>query len=150
LGSVQGGQVQLPVPNKVYSGGPGAPFPNVARHIWVAQHDPDSTFPFFYSAAGVLQPKSMPGAPGSQTLTRADSTTKKSNQDYSRDQCDILWTSSSAVCDEYPFASSNQGIRNAGFNFSLCPVPSNENSLAGSDLGTFYINNRILYNDPFT
>lgn len=77
-------------------------------------------------------------------------------------------------CDEYPFRSTYQGAFTGGgsprtFNsipgvpcdlsfiptgsgpsgYSVCMINADHNSMAGSDLGTFYGNNRIVDYDPF-
>jgi len=80
-------------------------------------------------------------------------------------------------CDEYPFASTDEGGRNGGYprtfatvceykdtglntlavpvtethngGFSVCSINSGENSRAGSYLSWFYVKNRILVNDAF-
>ncbi|GLW11757.1 hypothetical protein Misp01_68850 [Microtetraspora sp. NBRC 13810] len=73
-------------------------------------------------------------------------------------------------CDEYPFASSNQGAslsggpgRTFGYcevaplpqgvtgptGYSSCMINASQNSGGGTWLGTVYRQNRILQNDPF-
>ncbi|MFL6075449.1 MAG: NucA/NucB deoxyribonuclease domain-containing protein [Mycobacteriales bacterium] len=52
-------------------------------------------------------------------------------------------------CDEYPFASTNQGAAKANGNYSTEHVPLNDNKSGGAQLGGFYSSNRILNGDPF-
>ena len=72
-------------------------------------------------------------------------------------------------CDEYPFASTNQGAYSGGgtvrifsgcylttvagsgsVGYSRCMVTSTQNSGAGSALGWMYRTQRVLNNDRFT
>ncbi len=73
-------------------------------------------------------------------------------------------------CDEYPFASANEGARSGGtgrtFSFcsikdnnlqigasgpgySVCLIPREENSRAGALLGWFFSKNRVMDGDAF-
>lgn len=73
-------------------------------------------------------------------------------------------------CDEYPFASTNQGASTGGggprtfsycsitlgqpgstgaTGYSVCMVNATQNSGAGTALGQFYNSNRAISNDPF-
>ncbi|WP_203716585.1 NucA/NucB deoxyribonuclease domain-containing protein [Asanoa siamensis] len=54
-------------------------------------------------------------------------------------------------CDEYPFRSTWQGhyTRRGGYPVSARMIDQDENSLGGTDLGTFYRENRVIENDAF-
>ncbi|MFI1094469.1 NucA/NucB deoxyribonuclease domain-containing protein [Streptomyces sp. NPDC020917] len=58
-------------------------------------------------------------------------------------------------CDEYPFASTLEGAANWGNfrNYVVKPIGSKDNQDAGTQLGEFYAEQRILgdngINDPF-
>lgn len=52
-------------------------------------------------------------------------------------------------CDEYPFRTTEKGaanrlVYNGNWDFSVRAVPSAENQLAGTQLGNYYFNDRIL------
>ncbi|GIM97154.1 hypothetical protein Ato02nite_089470 [Paractinoplanes toevensis] len=48
-------------------------------------------------------------------------------------------------CDEYPFASTDEGAANPNNDFSVESIQKDQNELAGRLLGTFYNADRILY-----
>ncbi|TAM49667.1 MAG: hypothetical protein EPN57_24730 [Paraburkholderia sp.] len=50
-------------------------------------------------------------------------------------------------CDEYPFASTNEGASRAAF--SVKRIDSADNQQAGTRLGNFYTSQRVLDRDPF-
>ena len=119
-----------------------------AEHIWVAQHYPARTYP---AAAG----KTIP-----TTLTRlAPSPRNTVNRETSMDACNHYWPGYRArglQCDEYPFASTYEGAGQPFYqpftpwgNFSVCPIAGNDNGRAGSLLGAWYSNDRILDGDSF-
>ncbi|MEU1729378.1 NucA/NucB deoxyribonuclease domain-containing protein [Nonomuraea sp. NPDC005692] len=55
----------------------------------------------------------------------------------------------SPSCDEYPFASTHEGLDKAGINFSVAWVEGPDNCSGGAKLVDWYQKNRILEGDPF-
>lgn len=131
-------------------------YPNYARHIRDAQ------------ASG------LPGAyPDGQPLTRLtdDSaiTTNRGTACPRADRPGGYPRPAGYTCDEYPFASTNEGAASnpqlgrtfgwcqissltsrTGPGWSACMIPGNENTAAGrDDLRIFYNENRVLKDDEF-
>ena len=52
-------------------------------------------------------------------------------------------------CDEYPFASSEEHGSGSNPAFSVMQVPSLENQLQGSHLGSWYNRDRIIGGDKY-
>ncbi|WP_176993442.1 NucA/NucB deoxyribonuclease domain-containing protein [Nonomuraea jiangxiensis] len=54
-------------------------------------------------------------------------------------------------CDEFPFASAEQGASNAKpkNNFSVLPINAPQNNAHGNVLGAWYQNNRVIQSDRF-
>ncbi|QNE20102.1 hypothetical protein F1D05_22030 [Kribbella qitaiheensis] len=53
-------------------------------------------------------------------------------------------------CDEYPFASTYQGSFNEPENdYSVEAVDASQNSSEGAQRGNWYVDDRILEDDPF-
>ncbi|WP_197289844.1 NucA/NucB deoxyribonuclease domain-containing protein [Saccharothrix sp. NRRL B-16348] len=52
-------------------------------------------------------------------------------------------------CDEYPFASTNQGAYLSGGLYSARMIDENDNEQGGRELNAFYRDNRIVNSDPF-
>ncbi len=130
----------------------------------------------------LAQESGLPGKPGQVLLNRiyninraVDPNAIDANR---RASCGgITGPRSGQSCDEYPFASSNQGPRPSGPNtsgpartfagcgdikddkakigntgpggYSVCLIPQSENSRAGSFLSWFYTKNRIIEGDGF-
>ncbi|WP_343972943.1 NucA/NucB deoxyribonuclease domain-containing protein [Kribbella koreensis] len=125
------------------------PYPELASHIQRAQQS------------------GLPGAPGGTPLTRIF--TGDDSQDNRTAACPGSFTRPSGKsCDEYPFASSDEGARNSsngrtfadcsipqlpigitGPGFSACMINAQQNSGGGSVLGGFYRTNRLLQGDKF-
>ena len=124
-------------------------YPDVARHIKAAQGS------------------GLPGGYASGTpLTRLTGAKIKKNR--KRACPSSLTRPAGKTCDEYPFASSNQGAVTGGggprtfgwcsvpgashsgpTGYSRCMINSTQNSGAGSDLGTFLKANRIISGDKY-
>lgn len=119
---------------------------------------------------GDAQNSGLPGAfPNGAPLTRLlagddsrDNRTRACPDSYSRP--------AGKSCDEYPFATSNQGANTAGGagrTFSYCSIPQlptgitgatgysacmingTQNSLGGTRLSTFYGDNRVIANERY-
>lgn len=126
----------------------------VAQHIRDAQTNPASTFP---TKAG----KQVPGAISSgMPLHRAvdvvwdleSSQRVRDNRTNRTAACAALspsGTPGGKECDEYPFASVWEGAGVGDNNFSVRYVDSSQNNNAGSELGVWYQNQRILGREAF-
>ncbi|MEU0179542.1 NucA/NucB deoxyribonuclease domain-containing protein [Streptomyces massasporeus] len=57
--------------------------------------------------------------------------------------------SDSHQCDEFPFASTQEGAGLWDGSFSVRYVPGTENSKAGSELADWYGSDRILHNNAY-
>lgn len=130
----------------------------VAQHIWIAQNHPNSTYPI------EGWPKEIPGKwtgdPADQGLTRADSRqVQDENTIIKNAACDRRYPYSPTTglparaagqqCDEYPFASVNEGAAADMNDFSVRGVDKDMNEKAGSLLSSFYSDDRILRSDEF-
>ncbi|MGW3499054.1 NucA/NucB deoxyribonuclease domain-containing protein [Streptomyces sp. NPDC001020] len=118
-----------------------------AQHIWDAQNRPQITVP---KKAG----KKIPGAPSSTPLHRIyyDTKLREKNRDTARAACRAQWPNYSSQgkdCDEYPFSTTKEGAYNAKGNFSARALTSKDNQTAGSQLSTWYNDDRILDGDAF-
>ena len=79
------------------------------------------------------QASGRPGAPGGTPLRRLVNPDLQERN--GRTACPGRYTRPSGKsCDEYPFASTREGAFN---------------SYAGTDLGSFYADNRMLHDDAF-
>ncbi|MBN6058405.1 DNRLRE domain-containing protein [Nonomuraea sp. RK-328] len=135
-----------------------------ADHIWKALYDPRSTDPKFPGQTKKIPGRVMPynhgcdGHPG--CLTRA--TGKRETvgtvpylNDLAKDRAcrKVPRPTSPALkspsCDEYPFASTHEGLHKAGINFSVAWVEGPDNCSGGAKLVDWYQKNRILEGDPF-
>ncbi|MFK8909815.1 NucA/NucB deoxyribonuclease domain-containing protein [Streptomyces sp. YS-3] len=134
----------------VYSTADGAPERGVARHIEKAFTNPGSTVP---PSATKKVPGQNPGDPLTRLYT--DSKRREENRRRSVYNCTKYFGDDYAKngdqCDEYPFASTYQGAVGADYdphqlrdNFSVMPVPGDQNRDAGILLGQFYDKNRVL------
>ncbi|MGW5481802.1 NucA/NucB deoxyribonuclease domain-containing protein [Streptomyces sp. NPDC004008] len=66
--------------------------------------------------------------------------------------CQAQWPNYSSQgkdCDEYPFSTTKEGAYNANGNFSARALTSKDNQKAGSQLSTWYNDDRILDGDAF-
>jgi hypothetical protein len=93
------------------------------------------------------QAKGLPGAPGTMALTRTMDRRKRERN--RRLACGgFRKTRPDGSCDEYPFASSEQG-KAFGQRVSIEEVSEPDNVAAGRQLGLFYFDNRVIGGDPF-
>ncbi|MGC4788183.1 NucA/NucB deoxyribonuclease domain-containing protein [Micromonospora sp. DT178] len=111
-------------------------YPNVAQHIKDAQ------------AAG------RPGKPGVRPLHRLiDEYLQKKNRDTACPTSgpNVLPTAPDGSCDEYPFASTQEGAYTGDGVYSRRDVPLIENVAHGRDgvNRDFYVPNRIIHGDAF-
>ncbi|MEV8007809.1 DNRLRE domain-containing protein [Streptomyces parvus] len=132
----------------------------VADHVGDALENPGSTFP---AKAG----KSLPGGKAVQPMHRlVKSAGALELSRYEANRRVVSSTCSRATmpghpgtgldCDEFPMASTWEGAARAEYEgaqytdeFSVRYINSDENQEAGSRLGAWYHNDRILNNDAF-
>ncbi|MFE0156498.1 hypothetical protein ACFWY5_55870 [Nonomuraea sp. NPDC059007] len=134
----------------------------VAAHIRKAFTQPDDTEPK-YDDAGKRLNKIIPGN-ADASLIKISKTTKAPDKAswyqkniYRKNKvCATL--SGTGDCDEFPFASTKQGVgygylQNGKwipyFNFSIQRVSESHNCSAGGDLGVFYARYRVSSNQKF-
>jgi hypothetical protein len=132
-----------------------------AQHIRKALDTPQATDPTAPSG----QKKSIPGrynqsdplcdqgAYQSGCLWRASNKALiNENRDEARKGCRQVnngaWRKPTS-CDEYPFASTYQGVSRVGIHYSVSLHDLDDNCAAGRRLGNFYAYNRVLDMDPF-
>ncbi|MBP2333920.1 hypothetical protein JOF41_000098 [Saccharothrix coeruleofusca] len=141
----------------------------VARHIKIAQDQPNSTYPKLTSTDPQPRDKRIPGrydpgnanAPGLHRITPADPEYKQ-NRDHKDGACfgtgpykDLYVDlglpeppqQGVEECDEYPFASTLEGAGHPEWDFSVRAVLNFQNSTAGGRLGIYYFDDRILRYD---
>lgn len=127
------------------------PYPSFARHVSEAQKS---------------------GLPGKTTALKRLKAGQSSAKNRSKACPSRLKRPSGLSCDEYPFASTQQGAYYGGGagrtfskcniadksypvgakgakGYSACMIPQKENSAAGSDLSKFFKESRVLTGDPF-
>lgn len=103
-------------------------YPGIAAHITRAQNH------------------SFPGSRASgEPLNRVRGSLQRKNRRAAVRQCRHQGAQGS--CDEYPFASTEEGC--ATYPCSTAGVPRAENNLQGADISTFYRVSRIVVGDPF-
>ncbi|MEU7894219.1 LamG-like jellyroll fold domain-containing protein [Nonomuraea sp. NPDC049152] len=132
-----------------------------AAHIWKALNDPQATDTKYPGQTKKIPGKYNPADRGCKSqsgcLTRSMSDRKVkgsvSNLNYraAKRECRKLNTSgfTKPSCDEYPFASTHEGVGHAGINYSVAIVECNDNSSGGTKLKNWYFWNRVLEKDPF-
>ncbi|MFI1253367.1 NucA/NucB deoxyribonuclease domain-containing protein [Streptomyces netropsis] len=118
-----------------------------ATHIYDAQSNPNNTYP---KKPG----KQIPGATTTSPLHRIfyDKDKRKDNRDRAISECkkvDPDYASKGKDCDEYPFSSTNEGASTPGDNFSARALDSGDNQKAGTRLGAWFSNDRIIDGDAF-
>lgn len=100
----------------------------------------------------------------SKSLTRTrDATLRRANRTESKDQCVVKYgavtgqctftgdpdeTPTDCDCDEYPFASTEQGASRDP-EVSVKRIDASDNRRAGAFLGNFYLNQRVLDQEQF-
>ncbi|MEO3892595.1 NucA/NucB deoxyribonuclease domain-containing protein, partial [Nonomuraea sp. B5E05] len=139
-----------------------------AAHIWKALYDQQNTDTKYYDANGEQKTKNIPGrynsldrGCASQTGCLTRSTEKRTvkgtvpdlNGRAAKRECRKIRTTPPGVtkrsCDEYPFASTHEGVHYAGINFSVAIIECQDNTTAGALLSGWYQQQRILEKDPF-
>ncbi|MEU4407521.1 NucA/NucB deoxyribonuclease domain-containing protein [Streptosporangium sp. NPDC023963] len=130
-------------------------FTDVNDHIWMALEHPYLTKPgrkTFYD----LSPnaKDIPGNWGDWLSRAKYRTSPEGSRGIAQTACTIEYSSAQRQgkqCDEFPFASTQQGAHYADpeNNFSVMPVNSAQNSAHGKVVGAWYQNNRIIRSDKF-
>ncbi|MGL5927402.1 MAG: NucA/NucB deoxyribonuclease domain-containing protein [Dermatophilaceae bacterium] len=146
----------------------GSNLQSVAFHVFTAQDFPNSTYPLLVPP-GVPAPrdKRIPGefvagdanAPGLHRITaRLHPGETLANRQHKDGACfktgplrdEYLDTGlpvppgAGEQCDEYPFASTVEGAGNPFWDFSVKAVPQRDNSIAGNQLGRYYVDDRVL------
>ncbi|MFE6611506.1 hypothetical protein [Amycolatopsis sp. NPDC057786] len=130
-------------------------YPDVVDHIRDAQYNPAATKPGHFTL--------IPGNPKNGTpLTRLypgyDKAFYDRNHAKAVQTCIEFWGTGyteggTKDCDEYPFRSTYQGAAysdNGGsVGYSARPLAKGQNRSAGSDLGIFYKDQRLLDGDGF-
>ncbi|MDN7672492.1 NucA/NucB deoxyribonuclease domain-containing protein [Burkholderia oklahomensis] len=105
----------------------------------------------------------FPDKSKSRPLTRTrDADWRRRNRSTSKDQCIAQYgsvkgqctftgdpdeTPADCDCDEYPFASTQEGARDN--EVSVKRIDASDNRRAGAFLGNFYLNQRVLDNEEF-
>ncbi|MFD9949567.1 DNRLRE domain-containing protein [Nonomuraea sp. NPDC059023] len=139
-------------------------------HIKKALTNPNSP-PTYPALGGPSYPhsagrsKDMPGGSASRPLHRVvsdpnydlNAAQRGRSEAVCRREISSTWVSDVAFdplaknCDEYPFASTDEGSlgANPDFNFSVLLIRATHNQAHGRVLGAWYGNNRILRGDPF-
>lgn len=123
----------------------GCVFPDFIPTIAYSLSDPTVT----QTAAHIqrAQLKGYPGGPGASALTRTMNRGKiKLNR---RLACRNFKKMPGGSCDEYPFASTEQGQAFTHHSVSTEDVLLSDNVTAGRRLGIFYSADRVIDGDPF-
>lgn len=129
-GTSKPGCVMPYIPEMVYA--KGGEFPELAKHIEYAQNT-----------------KNLPGKHGTKRyLTRL--TNKEKIKENRLTACpSSLERPPGKQCDEYPFASTWQGAKTGGGDFSRRMIDGTQNEDGGRALSRFYLYNRIIEKDKF-
>ncbi|MGW0538175.1 NucA/NucB deoxyribonuclease domain-containing protein [Streptomyces sp. NPDC003032] len=120
---------------------------DVAVHIRQAQDTPNLTYP----PSGT--PKRIPGKyvpenPQDNGLHRIPTSEDGPNRAEVRRACNGLSPiPSDDQCDEYPFASTQEGAASPVWDYSVKAVDGAQNARAGSYLRWYYFYDRMLYKD---
>ncbi|KUO04639.1 hypothetical protein AQJ67_10600 [Streptomyces caeruleatus] len=124
----------------------------VANHIADALYRPESTYP---TKAGKVIPGDIHA--GLPPLHRnwanyddAAAEVARKNRNAKDAACRGLnRPDDTHQCDEFPFASTQEGAGKGDGNFSVRYVPGAENEQAGRELGNWYGTDRILHSDAY-
>nr|WP_237532497.1 NucA/NucB deoxyribonuclease domain-containing protein [Streptomyces sp. SID8352] len=115
-----------------------------ALHIHDALNRPERTFPSWPG-------KSVPGT--KEPLHRLVNKEKqKENRKRSIKECEKVWGDYSGTklqCDEYPFASTQEGSTKGDNRFSVRLIDGADNETGGRRLDQMYTLNRMLSGDAF-
>ncbi|MEV4181203.1 DNRLRE domain-containing protein [Streptosporangium canum] len=120
-------------------------------HVWKALYDPSDTKP--------KAPKQIPGlfrpyAPTCANLCIRRATAKNvetENRATATAACrnEIRPYQSPDSCDEFPFATTHEGAKNAGNNYSVEIVKGTDNCSQGGQIVQWYQRNRMMDYDPY-
>ncbi|GAB2889667.1 hypothetical protein GCM10027074_67430 [Streptomyces deserti] len=129
-GTSKAGCVMPYIPEMVYA--KSGEYPELAEHIEYAQNT-----------------KNLPGKHGTtRYLTRL--TDKAKIKENRNKACpSSLERPPGKQCDEYPMASTWQGAKHGGGNFSRRMIDGTQNEEGGKALSRFYLYNRIIEKDKF-
>lgn len=141
----------------------GSSHDGVAEHLWTAFTYPNSTYPLVRppmvkKIPGEFKPLD-PSAPGLHRITKKLHPKEyKENSDHKDGACFKTGpyrhlyqdtglpngTGEGEECDEYPFASTLEGAGNKDWDFSVKPVNSKQNKVAGGLLRKFVLDDRVI------
>jgi hypothetical protein len=126
---------------------------DIALHIRNAQDNPFDAFPFRFSDKQIPG-KYLGGGPGLHRIP-SGSGQYFANRDEARDACQGRGRyigeglpqppGEGEHCDEYPFASTEEGAADPFWDFSVDAINGSQNCAAGALLAWYYTNDRILY-----
>ncbi|MQS38005.1 hypothetical protein FFZ77_20990 [Streptomyces katsurahamanus] len=115
-----------------------------ALHIYDAIKRPSRTFPSFLG-------KLIPGE--KKPLHRlVDPEKQRKNREKSIKMCNSIWGDYSGTrleCDEYPFASTQEGSTKGDNKYSVRLIEGTDNGAGGNMLNSMFTLNRVLDGDPF-
>ncbi|SNQ51832.1 exported hypothetical protein [Frankia canadensis] len=119
---------------------------NTIAHIRQALTQPNSTQPAWTGAdAGK---KTIPSVLHRQTSKSKNRANNRAAAAVCR-TIDPVYVSKGNDCDEFPFESTAEGAAKGDRRFSALPVPLGDNRSAGSTLGHFYTDLRVLEGEEF-
>ncbi|CAM3687257.1 hypothetical protein KIPE111705_20580 [Kibdelosporangium persicum] len=144
------------IPRLNYNFGNG--YDEVVHHIRKAQNQPAQTYPNYGT------PKNIPGKWASDASQPPLTRVQYNGEDWKKNAaekdraCDKQppytgpgqlpdFDKTTRQCDEYPFATTQQGAGKGDGNFSIQDVPKEQNGLAGNALQWYLEWDRILYKD---
>ncbi|CAM4072320.1 NucA/NucB deoxyribonuclease domain-containing protein [Nocardiopsis rhodophaea] len=123
-----------------------SPVQELAQHVLDALYRPEQTVPY-------QEDKDLPGSQGSgRPLHRLYSGTPEYNDNRAATSriCKQEWTADERRgkdCDEYPMASTREGLRSG--EGSVRPINPSHNRVGGTNLKNWYEHYRIVQDDPF-
>lgn len=119
----------------------GGDVPEVARHLDDALNRPASTEPAW---RGKTIPSLLHRTQDARTITK--------NRNAARAECrrnDPGYGSRGLDCDEFPFATTQEGAGRGDQRFSARPLNASQNRRAGAQNNAFMVANRIIDGDAF-
>jgi hypothetical protein len=127
-----------------YLGKPGCIYPGAVPNFSISRNDSkvNEAASHIYTAERKLKGKPGYGKPLHRITSKS---AIKKNRDAACPK--KLHRPKGKSCDAYPMASTREG--GASGVFSRKMIDAKDNSLAGSRLGSFYSNNRIMNGDAF-
>ncbi|MBB5070085.1 hypothetical protein BJ969_003173 [Saccharopolyspora gloriosae] len=126
--------------------------PNAAAGCVLARYTPTLTYSFANNGelaqhVADAQASGLPGSPISSALTR-QTDPELINKNRNTACPGSLPRPDGTECDEYPFASTNQGAF-LGNGYSQRMILAGDNQQGGRELAAFYRTNRVMNFDPF-